>query len=146
MTIIFRKIRQLIKKKLTLQLIKEIRCITCYKISNQLYSISCCSQYLCMECNKKIQQCPLCKQKYEIFNNKSVLRILDYITCECSNEQCNYKSQFLEVLKHQETCEFQKRTCKVCHEIYLQKDIYDHMINNHKKDIMQQLTYRTDQI
>ncbi|KAL4479795.1 hypothetical protein ABPG73_018016 [Tetrahymena malaccensis] len=100
------------KKNLTKTLMNEIQCQCCLQVPDQLYNTSCCQQYLCDQCLKKIQKCLICRNQFQIIDNKSTQRILELVICECINENCRFQSSFMQVLRHQKSCEFQKFKCK----------------------------------
>ncbi|KAL4497379.1 hypothetical protein ABPG72_011314 [Tetrahymena utriculariae] len=132
------------KKQLTCKLINEVMCIICLQTSDQFYTTSCCQQYLCIQCNKQTQKCPTCQQKCQLINNKCVQRILDFIICQCIYKNCNFHSSFLEVIKHQKYCKFQTRSCNICKQHYLEKDIFDHLLSDHKLNVLEQLTEKIE--
>ncbi|KAL4427372.1 hypothetical protein ABPG74_002343 [Tetrahymena malaccensis] len=125
------------KRKFQEEIRKEIMCNVCYKISNQLYTSNCCQQYMCLDCNKKVQICTTCKKDYTLSKNVAALRLVYLLKqCICKHNDCRFVAEDIFKLQdHENNCEHKMLKCKECKNQLKDKDFLKHFMKEHEKVI-----------
>ncbi|KAL4466525.1 hypothetical protein ABPG72_000732 [Tetrahymena utriculariae] len=126
---------------------KEIMCKVCFKISDQLYTSNCCQQYMCQECNKIVQQCPICKKKFTLTKNLAASRLVYLLKqCVCKHNDCRFIAQdIFKLQEHENNCEHKTLKCTECKKLLKDRDFLQHFIKEHEKMIKEKYSvYQED--
>jgi len=115
----------------------EFICSICLSVLRDPNLISCCRNYFCQACIRRIKSiqkpCPLCReQNYTIMLDPSFGRKVKElrIRCPCSVRGCEWVSELGSLQKHLDvTCGFVEVTCDYCRR----DDILRHSLADHRK-------------
>ena len=124
--------------------IDNFTCSICLNIFENPVQCTKCSNNFCQECVKKLKRCPLCNEEpFEYKLNIWLKRTISEWEFYCPNG-CGMKfNDRNELNKHTLICNFCEVKCSICKYHGNEEMLWAHLIEKHKKDIMDHFIIRT---
>lgn len=107
----------------SLSTVEEVLCCICHKVLLNPVCCSACETHFCQSCinswKKKKMECPYHCKLVEKKASKVVNSILSKLNVKCAFAEngCNKVDLYESLLKHENSCQYMKATCKFCNKI-----------------------------
>lgn len=113
------------------EVINLVLCYFCKEIADQAVEMTCCGKIFCSKCVPETKYCPECERNSEIFQSKTLKKIIDTLPQLC--RFCREMYLMRDKKDHLKACPMAETVCKLCSETVLERELVKHLGEKHEE-------------